>query len=559
MFNNINKLYRLLIMILTATMLFACKDDEETASDGSAATLEVSDADKSYSFDLNGGSKTVSVTANAMFTVEMAATDWLTVSGTGITGFKINVDENVNVEPRSAKLILSAKGAENIEIDVSQSGSPLKVSQPEATFDPGYGDKVVSVNAKVFTATAGGADWVTATVSDKTLRIQTNPNAGDERRATVTLRSEGTPDATLTVIQEAYVPPTLSISTQLVEFDYGAADTIVEITSNRSVFTVEFEEGVTWLDADFSGSILRLKPEINLSDADRSTRITVNVYGLEEMTVTVTQTTYLRVMVNRTVNAVTKFNNGYAVGLGEASGGDYSELYYKNKQGADAVTQVLPEDESACLYDYDGSELSIATLYRLDPSSETMYSTPKVAYDGEINDRATVLTSAPEGVIINPGDFDIGGEGIAFHNTTSSPDKNSVSYRRDMGDAQSDDIPLEFATQDMERPNMGRLATNGWVNYTIVVQDAGNYEIDFNVTLSSGSANLSIYVDEVEKWNEKLINNVSWTDWRYYCEFYSDQVTPAPTVYLTAGNHVIKVYTVDDGWKFNGLRLTYKP
>jgi hypothetical protein len=278
-------------MILTATMLFACKDDDETVSGGSA-TLEISEADRSHSFDPNGGSKTVSVTASIMFTVEMEATDWLTVSEIDKTGFKINVDENANIESRNVKLILSLKGADNIEIDVSQPGVPtLTADRQSVEFNSGGGETLVSVNSTTYTATvSGGANWLTATTSGTNLRIQaeTNP-AQEERSAQITVHVDGFQDVVLTVIQEVYMSPTLSINPRTLEFTSRMSEKTVIVTTNRPVYSATVEDGVNWVTTEISGSNLIVKVTNNNYIDVRNATVTVHVEDANDVTLTVTQ------------------------------------------------------------------------------------------------------------------------------------------------------------------------------------------------------------------------------------------------------------------------------
>jgi hypothetical protein len=267
-------------MILTATMLFACKDDDETASGGSA-TLEISDADKSHSFDLNGGSKTVNVTASAMFTVEMKATDWLTVSEIGKTGFKINADANANIESRSAKLILLLKDAENIEIEVSQAAgsSTLTADRQTVAFNSGANETVISINSTAYTATAS-VSWLTATASGTKLRISAERNTNDEERSgQITVHVDGFQDVTLTVRQAAYLQPTLSIDPQSLEFGYFGGEQTVALTTNWQTIKTTVANGGDWITVRIDGSNLTVEANYNFG-ARRNTTVTLSADDL---------------------------------------------------------------------------------------------------------------------------------------------------------------------------------------------------------------------------------------------------------------------------------------
>jgi hypothetical protein len=212
-----NKLCRLFVIFSMASVLFACKDDEETV----APELTVSAADKNLSFETAGGSKTVVVTANAAFTatVESGKT-WCTVSDLTEALFKVNVAENTETESRSAKVTLSLTGAPDVEITVTQAGvvlppAVLMVMPSMFHFDtPAAGERtaVVTTNRPSYTATVeSGKTWVTTSINGANLAIKVEASTVEaEREANVTVHVDGATDVVLHVTQAAYVPPVVT-------------------------------------------------------------------------------------------------------------------------------------------------------------------------------------------------------------------------------------------------------------------------------------------------------------------------------------------------------------
>jgi hypothetical protein len=210
-----NKFFKFLMIFPVVAMLFtACKDEEESEP----PSLSVNAADKSLSFEVAGGSKTIVVTANAAFTVAVeSGKTWCTVSD--ITGalFKINVAANTETEARAAKVTVSLTGAPDVEINVSQAGvvlppAVLLVTPRMFHFDtPAAAERIATVttNRPTYTATVeSGKTWLTTEINGEALKIKVAASAEEaEREASITVHVDGAEDVTLHVTQAAYVPP----------------------------------------------------------------------------------------------------------------------------------------------------------------------------------------------------------------------------------------------------------------------------------------------------------------------------------------------------------------
>jgi hypothetical protein len=261
---------------------------------------------------------------------------------------------------------------------------------------------------------------------------------------------------------------------------------------------------------------------------------------------------YIESLRTRVITIVTKFGNGYAVVWG-ASNCLYSDLSYRTLNG-ETVSMRLPADNNdetprLLLYDYDGSGLTQTTSYLYEtPIFTDTITVPASTYTFYNDVSATVIASTA--TIIGAGNFDLGGEGVGFHdsNTGHDPGSNGANYRPNLGDYGSAAMDIEG-----DGGNIGYSNPGEWLNYTVDVQEDGYYEIDWyiSVNTSSGSA-CHIEVDDHVFKSYPLEDNANWSDWRYYCE--RNGVIP-PYLFLTKGKHVVKFVWEAGGFNINGLRI----
>ena len=244
-----------------------------------------------------------------------------------------------------------------------------------------------------------------------------------------------------------------------------------------------------------------------------------------------------------TIDIVSKFGNGLTVLLKDAYG-KFAEFFYLNDAGQ-PVSAIFPVTaQSFHIPDYGSGPLSYNTLFKF--GTDTVRVGP-VTYEGTVTDYTTYLTASPAVTYARPGDFDLGGEGVGFHDN----DGGSSNYRKNRGDTWSSAVDIES-----DAGNIGYTNTGEWLMYTVDVQDAGNYEIDWNITANGGGAACHIEVDGVSSEIYSMVNNGDWGAWRYYCEHNS--IAP-PSFSLTRGKHTVKYYFNGGDHNYNGLRFTYKP
>jgi hypothetical protein len=141
---------------------------------------------------------------------------------------------------------------------------------------------------------------------------------------------------------------------------------------------------------------------------------------------------------------------------------------------------------------------------------------------------------------IPAADFDIGGEGLAFHDSDAT---GSNSYRRDNGDPYSVAVDVEG-----NGTNIGGAPAGEWLLYTVEVEDAGDYLAEISLS-ANGNANFHLELDGVNVTGSVPVSsNGSWSNWRWL---------PVPDpISIPAGKHKIKYYFETGNHNLRALRFT---
>jgi lysophospholipase L1-like esterase len=139
---------------------------------------------------------------------------------------------------------------------------------------------------------------------------------------------------------------------------------------------------------------------------------------------------------------------------------------------------------------------------------------------------------------IQSEDYDTGGEGVAYHDTTAG---NSGSQYR------TDDVDIWYSENPPEGYFTGAMATGEWLEYTINVADGGQYRFDFRVATPNSGRKLRAEIDGVDVTGEiNLPNTGSWTVWQ----------TVDATADLTAGPHVVRIFVIAGGLNLNWINIS---
>lgn len=144
-------------------------------------------------------------------------------------------------------------------------------------------------------------------------------------------------------------------------------------------------------------------------------------------------------------------------------------------------------------------------------------------------------TAWPVPGTIWPYDYDTGGEGIAYHDTTAGPQGNSA-YRHDDVDIWGNPPDANTAIE---------CTTGEWLEYTINVANSGSYDFSLKAGTPLDSRTAHIEIDGNDVSGPINIPNTG---------SYENQQEARATVVLTAGTHILRLAT-DSGY-FNAYKIS---
>jgi hypothetical protein len=155
----------------------------------------------------------------------------------------------------------------------------------------------------------------------------------------------------------------------------------------------------------------------------------------------------------------------------------------------------------------------------------------------------TPLTGTPAAIPgrIEAENFDNGGEGSAYHDTTAG---NTPGHYR------LSDVDIEAAGDTDGAYNVGWAVAGEWLEYTVNVATAGNYTVEARVASQVNGGTFHIEFDGVDKTGAMTVPNTG--GWQTY------QTVTRTGVYLTAGLHEMRIAmdsngaTLSDGAAFVG-------
>lgn len=125
---------------------------------------------------------------------------------------------------------------------------------------------------------------------------------------------------------------------------------------------------------------------------------------------------------------------------------------------------------------------------------------------------------------IQAENFDIGGEGVAYHD--ADPANNGGAYR-------TTGVDLQAAVDAGGGQNVGWVRAGEWLEYTIGVTAAGIYQLAARVANPAAGGKFHLEVDGVNVTGSLSVPNTgNWQTW---------QTVTKEGVFLTAGRHVLRV------------------
>ena len=141
--------------------------------------------------------------------------------------------------------------------------------------------------------------------------------------------------------------------------------------------------------------------------------------------------------------------------------------------------------------------------------------------------------------IIQAENYDLGGEGVAYHDATATDDGS--------GFRTNDGVDLEATTDAGAGYNLGWTAAGEWINYTVTVATARNYTFGFR-SAGTTAGSVKLIVDGTTSTSAVALPNTgayqTWT------------TTTAPaSIALSAGTHTITLNIAAGGFNLNYIEF----
>ncbi|MXW63801.1 MAG: cellulase family glycosylhydrolase [Bacteroidetes bacterium SB0662_bin_6] len=155
--------------------------------------------------------------------------------------------------------------------------------------------------------------------------------------------------------------------------------------------------------------------------------------------------------------------------------------------------------------------------------------------------------------IINAAEYDIGHAGATYHDTDlmrvdgqSGAGNNGYEYRNDGVDIERSEDPEGFEY------NVGWMETTEWLTWTVQIDQAGIYDVEFRVAADAAGNGGILYLALN---NERIGSNVPVPvtgGWQAWTSVWLRDVTLPP------GEHVLKLVVRNGGFNLNRMRFTLK-
>lgn len=134
--------------------------------------------------------------------------------------------------------------------------------------------------------------------------------------------------------------------------------------------------------------------------------------------------------------------------------------------------------------------------------------------------------------VIEAENFDLGGEGVAYHDTTPF---NSRPYIRT-----SEAVDIDKAEDYGGGYFVGWIQAGEWLDYSVNVPVGGTFEFDFRVASSNSGGKFRVEVDGVPRLTNLVVPNTGgWQNW--------STLRSSQRVQLSAGEHLLRVFFESNG------------
>ena len=137
---------------------------------------------------------------------------------------------------------------------------------------------------------------------------------------------------------------------------------------------------------------------------------------------------------------------------------------------------------------------------------------------------------------IEAEEYDLGGEGIAYHEANSNGNQGGGTLR-------NDEVDIEVCTDSQGGFNVGYTLTGEWLEYTVEVANTGNYDLELRLAKDGDGGLFHIEMDDVDITGPiEVPNTGGWQIW---------ETIKLQDLSLTAGEHIMKIVFDSDYTNIN--------
>ncbi|MBC7390543.1 MAG: carbohydrate-binding protein, partial [Opitutaceae bacterium] len=141
---------------------------------------------------------------------------------------------------------------------------------------------------------------------------------------------------------------------------------------------------------------------------------------------------------------------------------------------------------------------------------------------------------------IEAEDYDIGGEGVAFHEANASGNQGLATYR-------NDEVDIE-TTKDVDGSyNLSYVLNIEWVEYSVNVSAAGKYDLSLRVATDAAGKTMHAEIDGQNITGAITIPNTG--------GYQTWQTVTVPNLSLTIGKHTLRLAFDADYFNLNYVRF----
>ncbi len=141
---------------------------------------------------------------------------------------------------------------------------------------------------------------------------------------------------------------------------------------------------------------------------------------------------------------------------------------------------------------------------------------------------------------IEAEEYDLGGEGLAYHEANMNGNQGTGIFR-------DDEVDIEVCTDAGGGFNLGYTLTGEWLEYTVNVANTGNYDLDLRLAKDGDGGLFHIEMDDVDITGPiEVPNTGGWQVW---------ETVKLEDLSLTAGEHIMKIVFDTDYTNLNYVQF----